>query len=56
MDNQLSPEGNLHRRGIVVRRNREPPRNSNGDIICEHTDCQDDQPTFRLPSQWKYVF
>ncbi|KAJ6001123.1 hypothetical protein N7481_001532 [Penicillium waksmanii] len=52
MNDPIFPEANHHRRAITVRRNREPPRNDDGNIICEHADCQDDQPTFRLPSQW----
>jgi hypothetical protein len=56
MSDLIPPEGNHYRRSTTVRRNQEPPRNGSGSIICEHVDCQDDPPTFRVPSQWKYVF
>ncbi|KAK2807938.1 hypothetical protein FQN50_005180 [Emmonsiellopsis sp. PD_5] len=37
---------------LAVRRAREPPRNSAGQIYCDHRDCQDQVPTFKRPCEW----
>lgn len=36
-----------------VRRERDPPKNGEGQIFCDHTDCEAAPPTFRRPSEWK---
>jgi hypothetical protein len=38
---------------LSVRRNRDPPKNAEGQIYCDHTDCQAAPPTFRRPCEWK---
>ena len=35
-----------------VRRDRNPPKNPNGDIYCDHQECSTDPPTFRRPCEW----
>ncbi|KAF3403912.1 hypothetical protein F1880_010276 [Penicillium rolfsii] len=35
-----------------VRRDRDPPKNGEGQIFCDHTDCKAAPPTFRRPSEW----
>lgn len=38
---------------LSVRRARDPPKNSENQIYCDHPDCQDAPPTFRRPCEWK---
>jgi hypothetical protein len=38
---------------LSVRRARDPPKNSEGHIFCDHPDCQSAPPTFRRPCEWK---
>lgn len=38
---------------LSVRRARDPPKNSEGQIFCDHLDCQAAPPTFRRPCEWK---
>lgn len=38
---------------LSVRRARDPPKNSEGQIFCDHPDCQGAPPTFRRPCEWK---
>jgi hypothetical protein len=38
---------------LSVRRARDPPKNAEGQIYCDHTDCQAAPPTFRRPCEWK---
>lgn len=35
-----------------VRRDRTPPRNSNGDIYCDHQQCSENPPIFRRNCEW----
>ncbi|KAJ5091543.1 hypothetical protein NUU61_006413 [Penicillium alfredii] len=37
---------------LSVRRARDPPKNSEGQIFCDHPDCQAVPPTFRRPCEW----
>ncbi|KAJ5578283.1 uncharacterized protein N7459_007247 [Penicillium hispanicum] len=37
---------------LSVRRARDPPKNSEGQIFCDHPDCQTSPPTFRRPCEW----
>ncbi|KAJ5135492.1 uncharacterized protein N7515_004770 [Penicillium bovifimosum] len=37
---------------LSVRRNRDPPKNSEGQIFCDHHECQAAPPTFRRPCEW----
>ncbi|KAJ5561678.1 hypothetical protein N7461_000439 [Penicillium sp. DV-2018c] len=37
---------------LSVRRNRDPPKNSEGQIYCDHHECQAAPPTFRRPCEW----
>lgn len=38
---------------LSVRRARDPPKNPDGQIYCDHPDCQVAPPTFRRPCEWK---
>lgn len=38
---------------LSVRRARDPPKNSAGQIYCDHPECQQSPPTFRRPCEWK---
>ena len=38
---------------LSVRRARDPPKNTEGQIYCDHPDCQAAPPTFRRPCEWK---
>lgn len=38
---------------LSVRRARDPPKNSEGQIFCDHPECQAAPPTFRRPCEWK---
>ncbi|KAJ5471989.1 hypothetical protein N7539_008558 [Penicillium diatomitis] len=38
---------------LSVRHPRDPPKNTEGQIYCDHTDCQAAPPTFRRPCEWK---
>lgn len=38
---------------LSVRRARDPPKNPEGQIYCDHPDCQNAPPTFRRPCEWK---
>lgn len=38
---------------LSVRRARDPPKNNEGQIYCDHPDCQMAPPTFRRPCEWK---
>lgn len=38
---------------LSVRRARDPPKNPEGQIYCDHPDCQAAPPTFRRPCEWK---
>jgi hypothetical protein len=42
-------QGNIEstRSQLSVRRARNPPKNDQGQIYCDHTDCQATPPTFR---------
>lgn len=55
MNEQQAPlsyiEGSRPR--MSVRRARDPPKNSEGQIYCDHMDCQAAPPTFRRPCEWK---
>ncbi|KZZ88439.1 hypothetical protein AAP_05011 [Ascosphaera apis ARSEF 7405] len=55
MENQSSPtlSPRRPRPTVAVKRNREPPRNSDGQICCDHPDCKDSSPVFRRPCEWK---
>lgn len=44
--------GTAHPR-LSVQRARDPPKNAEGQIYCDHTDCQAALPTFRRPCEWK---
>ncbi|KAE8554385.1 hypothetical protein EYB25_002924 [Talaromyces marneffei] len=37
---------------LSVRRSRDPPKNENNQIFCDHVDCQANPPTFRRPCEW----
>lgn len=37
---------------LSVRRARDPPKNSEGQIFCDHPECQSAPPTFRRPCEW----
>ncbi|KAJ5167014.1 uncharacterized protein N7482_005795 [Penicillium canariense] len=37
---------------LSVRRARDPPKNTEGQIYCDHPDCQTAPPTFRRPCEW----
>ncbi|KAJ5833829.1 hypothetical protein N7474_002140 [Penicillium riverlandense] len=37
---------------LSVRRARDPPKNPEGQIYCDHPDCQTSPPTFRRPCEW----
>ncbi|KAJ5940891.1 hypothetical protein N7516_001059 [Penicillium verrucosum] len=37
---------------LSVRRARDPPKNSEGQIFCDHPECQAAPPTFRRPCEW----
>ncbi|OJK04786.1 hypothetical protein ASPACDRAFT_49164 [Aspergillus aculeatus ATCC 16872] len=37
---------------LSVRRARDPPKNSAGQIYCDHPECQQSPPTFRRPCEW----
>ncbi|KAJ6120737.1 hypothetical protein N7523_005017 [Penicillium sp. IBT 18751x] len=37
---------------LSVRRARDPPKNPEGQIYCDHPDCQNAPPTFRRPCEW----
>ncbi|CEJ61906.1 hypothetical protein PMG11_10423 [Penicillium brasilianum] len=37
---------------LSVRRTRDPPKNKEGQIFCDHTDCQASPPTFRRRCEW----
>ncbi|KAJ9219775.1 hypothetical protein DTO169C6_7859 [Paecilomyces variotii] len=37
---------------LSVRRARDPPKNTAGQIYCDHPDCQHSPPTFRRPCEW----
>ncbi|EHA18162.1 zinc finger protein 362 [Aspergillus awamori] len=53
MNDQLSPnfmEGTRPR--LSVRRARDPPKNTAGQIYCDHPECQHSPPTFRRPCEW----
>ncbi|PKY08858.1 hypothetical protein P168DRAFT_278406 [Aspergillus campestris IBT 28561] len=53
MTDQMSPsfmEGTRPR--LSVRRARDPPKNSTGQIFCDHPECQQSPPTFRRPCEW----
>ncbi|KAJ5301370.1 hypothetical protein N7508_006233 [Penicillium antarcticum] len=43
---------NPTRASVSVRRARDPPKNSEGQIFCDHLDCQAAPPTFRRPCEW----
>ena len=38
---------------LSVRRARDPPKNTEGQIYCDHIDCHEHPPTFRRPCEWK---
>lgn len=38
---------------LSIRRARDPPKNNDGQIYCDHPDCQGAPPTFRRPCEWK---
>ena len=40
---------------LSVRRTREPPKNTAGQIYCDHPDCQPTPSVFRRPCEWKSV-
>ncbi|KAJ5480241.1 hypothetical protein N7530_005750 [Penicillium desertorum] len=37
---------------LSVRRARDPPKNSEGQIFCDHPECHSAPPTFRRPCEW----
>ncbi|CDM28578.1 hypothetical protein DTO013E5_974 [Penicillium roqueforti] len=37
---------------LSVRRARDPPKNAEGQIFCDHVECQSAPPTFRRPCEW----
>ncbi|OJD16419.1 hypothetical protein AJ78_03406 [Emergomyces pasteurianus Ep9510] len=37
---------------LAIRRTREPPKNSSGQIYCDHPDCHDQIPYFKRPCEW----
>ncbi|PGH17587.1 hypothetical protein AJ80_04765 [Polytolypa hystricis UAMH7299] len=37
---------------LAVRRTREPPKDTSGQLYCDHPDCRDHIPTFRRPCEW----
>ncbi|CAG8943625.1 unnamed protein product [Penicillium salamii] len=37
---------------LSVRRARDPPKNPEGQIFCDHPECQANPPTFRRPCEW----
>ncbi|KAJ5682471.1 hypothetical protein N7462_005636 [Penicillium macrosclerotiorum] len=37
---------------LSVRRARDPPKNADNQIYCDHPDCQAAPPTFRRPCEW----
>ncbi|KAJ5618911.1 hypothetical protein N7510_002895 [Penicillium lagena] len=37
---------------LSVRRARDPPKNPEGQIYCDHPDCHTAPPTFRRPCEW----
>ncbi|KAI5303298.1 hypothetical protein KEM56_007697 [Ascosphaera pollenicola] len=54
MEKQTSPAMSPRRPRptVAVKRNREPPRNSEGQICCDHPDCKSTAPVFRRPCEW----
>ncbi|KAF7713159.1 Zinc finger C2H2 type domain-containing protein [Penicillium ucsense] len=45
-------EQRLSQPRLSVRRARDPPKNAEGQIYCDHADCQAAPPTFRRPCEW----
>ncbi|KAF3482558.1 uncharacterized protein GIQ15_05317 [Arthroderma uncinatum] len=37
---------------LAVKRTRDPPRNHDGNIYCDHPECAGDPPIFRRPCEW----
>lgn len=55
---EYSPEfpespGSDTRQRLTLRRDRDPPKNSEGQLYCDHEDCRDKPPVFRRPCEWK---
>ena len=40
---------------MSIRRAREPPKTPEGQIYCDHIECQSAPPFFKRPCEWKYV-
>lgn len=38
---------------LSIRRARDPPKNHENQIYCDHPDCQAAPPIFRRPCEWK---
>ncbi|WEW56658.1 hypothetical protein PRK78_002106 [Emydomyces testavorans] len=45
-------KGTLSRPRLAVKRARDPPRNAEGQIYCDHPECRDNTPVFRRPCEW----
>lgn len=41
-----------HQTIIAIRRQRNPPRNGNGDIYCDHEECQEEEVVFKRKCEW----
>ncbi|BDD59788.1 hypothetical protein MPDQ_003820 [Monascus purpureus] len=53
MAEQISPSFvESARPRLSVRRARDPPKNTAGQIYCDHPDCQPTPPIFRRPCEW----
>ncbi|KAJ5553417.1 hypothetical protein N7494_002795 [Penicillium frequentans] len=54
--NEQQPPMNYNIEGtrprLSVRRARDPPKNTEGQIYCDHPECQAQPPTFRRPCEW----
>lgn len=49
----LNGDSDVTRPRLSVRRSRDPPKNENNQIYCDHVDCEASPPTFRRPCEWK---
>lgn len=54
MNDQLEPSlvEPTPRQRLSIRRSRQPPKNTAGQIYCDHPDCHQSPPTFRRPCEW----
>lgn len=54
MDHQATPPSeSVSKPRLAVKRQRDPPKNTDGLLFCDHPDCSKVLPTFRRPCEWK---